>query len=100
MKVKARAKKGVAKIKLLVRHPMDTGRVKDPKTGQLIPAHFIQELSCEYKGKIVFTAELGPLVSKDPYLAFAIKGAAAGDVVKLKWIDNQGETDEVETPIS
>lgn len=100
MKVKARAKKGVAKIKLLVRHPMDTGRAKDPKTGQLIPAHFIQELTCEYKGKVVFTAQLGSLVSKDPYLAFAIKGAALGEKLKLKWIDNQGKTEEVEASIS
>ncbi|MGC9143652.1 thiosulfate oxidation carrier complex protein SoxZ, partial [Hydrogenobaculum sp.] len=35
-------KKGdVAKLMFLVKHPMDPGTIKDPKTGKLIPANYI-----------------------------------------------------------
>lgn len=100
MKVKAREKNGVTKVKMLVRHPMETGRVKDAKTGELIPAHFIQELTCAYQDKVVFTAQMGVAVSKNPYLAFAIKGAKKSEMLKFKWLDNLGKTEEVEVAIS
>ncbi len=44
IKVRAKVKKGEAKVKCLISHPMETGLRKDKKTGKLIPAHFIQEV--------------------------------------------------------
>jgi len=64
--------------------------------GNLVPAHYIQTLTCEHKGKTVLSADFGTSVSKDPYLAFTIKGAASGDTIKLAWVDNLGETETVE----
>ena len=58
MKVKSRAKNGMAKVKLLAKHPMHTGRAKDAD-GNLIPAHFIKTLTCEHKGKVVLNADFG-----------------------------------------
>jgi sulfur-oxidizing protein SoxZ len=78
---------------------MDTGLVKDKKTGNLIPAHFIQEVVCEHNGNNVLTAEWGPAVSKNPYLSFRFKGAKAGDTVKVNWVDNQGNSDSGEATI-
>ena len=98
MKVKSRSKNGIAKVKLLAKHPMHTGRAKDAD-GNLIPAHHIQTLTCEHKGKVVLTADFGTSVSKDPYLAFTIKGAESGDVLKLSWVDNLGESETVEATI-
>ena len=98
MKVKSRAKNGMAKVKLLAKHPMHTGRAKDAD-GNLIPAHFIKTITCEHKGKVVLNADFGISVSKDPYLAFIIKGAESGDTIKLAWVDNQGETETVEATI-
>ena len=98
MKVKSRSKNGIAKVKLLARHPMHTGRAKDAD-GNPIPAHHIQTLTCDYKGKTVLNADFGTSVSKDPYLAFAIKGAASGDTIKLTWVDTLGETETVEAII-
>jgi sulfur-oxidizing protein SoxZ len=90
---------GVTTIKILISHPMDTGLEKDKKTGNLIPAHFIQEVVCEHNGTNVLTAEWGPAISKNPYLSFRFKGAKAGDTVKLKWVDNQGNSDSDEVTI-
>jgi sulfur-oxidizing protein SoxZ len=90
---------GVTTVKILISHPMDTGLVKDKKTGNLIPAHFIQEVVCEHNGNNVLTAEWGPAVSKNPYLSFRFKGAKAGDTVKVNWVDNQGNSDSHEATI-
>ena len=88
MKVKARMKNGAAEIRLLADHPMETGQSKD-KEGNVIPAHYIEDLSAEVGGKTVFVAHFGPAVSKDPYLKFYYRGAA-GDKVRLHWRDNKG----------
>jgi sulfur-oxidizing protein SoxZ len=90
---------GVTTVKILISHPMDTGLVKDKKTGNLIPAHFIQEVVCEHNGTNVLTAEWGAAVSKNPYLSFRFKGAKAGDTVKTSWVDNQGNSDSDEAKI-
>jgi sulfur-oxidizing protein SoxZ len=31
-------------------------------------------------------------VSQNPFLLFKFKGAAKGDKVQVKWVDNKGET--------
>jgi sulfur-oxidizing protein SoxZ len=90
---------GVTTIKILISHPMDTGLEKDKKTGNLIPAHFIQEVVCEHNGTNVLTAEWGAAISKNPYLSFRFKGGKAGDTVKLNWVDNKGNSDSGETSI-
>jgi sulfur-oxidizing protein SoxZ len=78
---------------------MDTGLQKDKNGGDLIPAKYIQELTCVHNGKTVFEAAFGRAVSKDPYLAFAFSGGQKGETLSLKWIDNLGDTEEVEAVI-
>ncbi len=99
IKVRAKVKGGVTVVKTLVSHPMETGLRKDKKTGKKIPAHFIQEVTCEHNGKNVLTALWGTAVSKNPYLSFKFKGANAGDTLKVSWVDNQGKSDSVEAKI-
>jgi sulfur-oxidizing protein SoxZ len=100
IKMRAKVNNGVTTIKSLISHPMETGTRKDKKTGEKIPAHFIQEVVCEHKGKTVMTANWGPAISKNPYLSFRFSGGMAGDAVKLSWVDNKGEKDSDETTIS
>ena len=100
IKMRAKVNNGVTTIKSLISHPMETGTRKDKKTGEKIPAHFIQEVVCEHKGKTVMTANWGPAISKNPYLSFRFSGGAAGDKVKLSWVDNKGEKDSSEATIS
>ena len=99
IKMRANIDGDVTTIKALISHPMETGLMKDAKTGEKIPAHFIQEVVCEHKGNTVLTANWGPAVSKNPYLSFRFTGAAAGDTVKLSWVDNKGEKDSAEATI-
>ncbi|MFP5403855.1 MAG: thiosulfate oxidation carrier complex protein SoxZ, partial [Gammaproteobacteria bacterium] len=80
-------------------HPMETGTRKDGKTGQLIPAHFIQEVSATVNGKTVLAAEIGPAVSRNPFLGFRVKGAKAGDTVVVSWVDNKGDKNRAEAKI-
>jgi sulfur-oxidizing protein SoxZ len=100
IKMRAKASGGVTTIKALISHPMETGTRKDKKTGQKIPAHFIQEVVCKHGDKTVMTAQWGAAISKNPYLSFKFKGGNAGDAVTLSWTDNKGNSDSAEAAIS
>ena len=65
---------------------------KNKKTGDFIPAHYIQEVHGKANGKDVITIYWGPAVSKNPYLTFAYNGSK-GDKVELTWRDNKGNQD-------
>lgn len=99
IRVRAVANSGTTEVQSLIQHPMDSGFVKDRKTGNLIPAHHIQVLEFEHGGKTVFTALWGPAVSKNPYVKFAFKGGKKGDDLKVSWVDNKGQSDTLTTKI-
>ncbi|MEJ2577364.1 MAG: thiosulfate oxidation carrier complex protein SoxZ [Gammaproteobacteria bacterium] len=99
IKIRAQEKGGVVTVKALMTHPMETGTRKDSKTGKLVPAHFIQEVTCEHGGNTVLTALWSGGVSKNPYLSFKFSGGKNGDPIKLSWVDNQGESDSIEATI-
>jgi sulfur-oxidizing protein SoxZ len=94
IRIKAVASGGTTQVQSLIRHPMDSGFVKDKK-GNLIPAHHIGVLQFEHGGKTVFTAFWGPAVSKDPYVKFKFKGGKKGDDLKISWVDNKGASDSL-----
>lgn len=91
MKIRAQMAGDITDIKALLTHPMENGRRKDMKTGQIVPLHFIQTMTVSVAGKTVIDAQLSAAVSKNPYFAFKVKGAKAGDKVVLNWVDNKGE---------
>ncbi len=95
IKIRAQEKGGVVTVKALMTHPMETGTRKDSKTGQLVPAHFIQEVTCQHGSDTVLTALWSGGVSKNPYLSFKFTGAKAGDEITLTWVDNKGESDMI-----
>jgi sulfur-oxidizing protein SoxZ len=99
IKIRVKRQEGVCLIRLLIAHPMDTGRQRDALSGNLIPAHFIQELKIEHNAKLVASCRLSTAVSRDPYLSFRLRGGAAGDRVKVSWTDNLGQSDSAETII-
>ncbi len=100
MKMRATVSGGVVDIKVLMNHPMESGQRKDAKTGQIIPAHFIDEVHATLNGKPVLDAQWGGGVSKNPYLGFKVKGAKAGDKVEISWKDNKGESNKVDGVVS
>ena len=95
IKVRATAKGGLTDVKSIMTHEMESGLRKDKKTGELIPAHFIQEVVAELNGQVVMTAYWGGAVSKNPFLRFKVKGGKKGDQIKLSWTDNTGDTDSI-----
>ena len=50
IKIRAKESKGIVTVKALIKHPMETGKRKNKKTGELIPPHYIQEVSGEANG--------------------------------------------------
>lgn len=95
MKIRAQMKGDVAEVRVLMAHAMETGQRKD-NAGNLVPAHFIQQITVEVSGKLVIQGQTGTSVSRNPVFAFKVKGAKAGDKVVVNWVDNKGEkrTDE------
>jgi sulfur-oxidizing protein SoxZ len=98
-KIRATLSGDVAEIKVVMDHPMETGQRKDPRTGQLLPAHFIQTVTATLAGRTVLSAQWGPAVSKNPFFALRVKGAKAGDPVVVSWDDNKGEHGRAETKV-
>ncbi len=80
-----------AEVKCLMNHPMESGLRKDAKTGQVVPAHHITVVAATLNGKPVLEAQMGGGISKNPYLAFKVKGAARGDKLEVNWTDNTGD---------
>ena len=99
IKIKTKLAGDVAEVKSLMLHPMETGARKDPDTGELVPAHHITQLIFTNNGQAVMVANFSTAVSRDPYFSFKFTGAKAGDTLKVSWVDNLGQTDELETTL-
>jgi len=103
MTIKAKTKMtsdGKVQVKMLIKHPMETGQRKDRKTGKPIPAHFVEVVTCHWQDKEMIRAHWGPAISKNPYLSFKISGPQAGETLTLRWSDNQGKSGEQLSEIS
>ncbi|MBC6414003.1 MAG: thiosulfate oxidation carrier complex protein SoxZ [Chromatiales bacterium] len=98
MKIRTTMEGDYIEVKALIKHPMETGIRKD-KAGNPIPAHYIEDLTAEANGKVVFSAEWGSGIATNPYISFKFKGAKAGDMLTLSWKDNKGESDSLTVPI-
>jgi sulfur-oxidizing protein SoxZ len=92
MRIRATEKDGVVDVRVLMKHDMETGQRKDA-AGATIPAWFISTLEAKIGDKLVYSAQFGPAVSKDPYLQFKLKGSGKkGDTIVVTWVDNKNET--------
>ncbi len=98
IRIRAQLDGDVCEVKALMRHPMETGQRKD-QAGNAIPAHFIKEVTVTHNDNVVMHSYWGAAVSANPFLGVRFKGAAAGDTVKVTWVDNKGESDDGETKI-
>jgi sulfur-oxidizing protein SoxZ len=100
IKIRAKVDNGVTTVKSLMSHEMETGLRKDKETGDAIPAHFIQEVTCKWKDQVVMTALWSGGVSKNPYLSFKFSGGEPGDTIEISWVDNKGATETGSAEIS
>ena len=98
IRFKAKQKGNTVIAKILISHPMETGLRKSPVTGDLIPAHYIQELILEKEGSPLMDCLWGRSVSENPYLSFKLKGKK-GESLKVTWYDSKGQSGSVVTII-
>lgn len=91
MRIRATETGGVVNVKVLMSHVMETGQRKDQE-GKIVPAWHITNVNATCNDKEVFSAQWGPAISRDPYLAFSFNGAKKGDKIQITWIDTKKET--------
>lgn len=99
-RVRARLRDGTITVKVLMRHPMETGNRKDPSTGLKVPRHFIRELICEHNGEPVLRTQWSWGMARNPYLSIRIREGRPGDRVRVQWTDDQGAVDAIEAVVS
>jgi len=89
--VPAKSKRGeIIEIKTLMSHPMETG-FRPGMDGQLIPRDIIEKFVCTYNGEVVFSAQLHPAITANPFISFTTIATESGTLV-FSWSDNKGET--------
>ena len=95
IKIRTELNGDVATVRLLVKHPMDVGGKR--KDGTVVAPHFIKEITCTHNGEVVMLGHWGAGVARNPYLSFVFTGAAEGDELVVRWLDNQGASDAFKT---
>ena len=99
VKVPKKAAQGeIITIKTLISHPMESGQRKD-KSGNVIPRKIINKFTCEFNGQTVFSCDLEPSVSANPYLEFGAKVDESG-TFKFSWMDDDGSVYTTEKNIT
>ena len=89
VKVPSKASAGeVVVIKTLISHPMESGQRKD-KNGNPIPRQIINKFTATYNGETVFSANIEPAVSANPYIEFSMKVPETGTLA-FEWVDDDG----------
>lgn len=79
-------------IKTLISHKMESGQRKD-KEGNPIPRDIINHFEASFNGQVVFSVNIDPAVSANPYIEFAARIDEAGTFT-MKWTDDGGNITE------
>jgi sulfur-oxidizing protein SoxZ len=87
--VPAKVKRGqVFEIKTLISHIMETG-FRYTTTGAQIPRDIVTTFSCSYNGEEIFSANLYPAISANPFLTFSTVATESG-TLDFKWTGDNG----------
>jgi len=98
IKVPKKAAAGdVITIKTLLSHKMESGQRKD-KEGKVIPRQIINKFACEFNGNLVFSADIDPAISANPFIQFSARVPESG-TFKFTWTDDDGTITEAEKSI-
>ena len=93
MKMRATLGQGYTDVRVLMTHPMTTAQSNQP-------LHFIQNITVRQNGKPVIEAEVSHAVARNPVFTFRLKGGAKGDKIEVSWLDNKGETNQIEGAVA
>ena len=93
MKVKAKLKNGIVKVKAMAKHDMMTYNQAEKKTGNKDDANFITHITGTINGETVFDMSTSQFLSKNPIFKFQFQGIGAkGDKLLMTWTDRKGKT--------
>lgn len=99
VKLPKKAKAGdIVQVKTLASHNMETGNRKDKK-GNKIPRMILNKFTCIFGGKEVFSADMHPSVSANPYIAFFVTATESG-TYEFTWTDDNGKSMSVSKDMS
>lgn len=73
MKIKAKIKKGVLKVKTLIKHDMITYDQAAKKFGDRNKANFVTHITAKVGDKVVYEASTSQFLSKNPIVKFQAK---------------------------
>ncbi len=89
MKIKAKEKNGVVKVKAMFRSLMaDTEEAEKKK----IKPEYITHILGKANGKVVFEATTSGFMAENPLIKFSFTGAKKGDELEFVLTDNHGKT--------
>lgn len=97
-RIRAKLQGGHTSVRLLLAHPMHTGRAEDEQ-GELIPAEFIQDIRCWRNDEEMLAIKCGTATARNPYFAFQLEGGAKDDLIAVRWVDNKGRKGKVEARV-
>ena len=89
MKIKAKEKKGVVKVKAMFTNLM-ADREQAIKTG--VKEEYIRQVTAKINDVIVYEVTMGGFMSENPLLKFKCKGKK-GDKIVFTTVDNHGKTE-------
>ena len=89
MKIKAKEKNGVVKVKAMFTSLMADAEEAEKKK---IKPEFITYIVGKANGKVVFEATTSGFMAENPLLKFAFTGAKKGDELEFTLTDNHGKT--------
>jgi sulfur-oxidizing protein SoxZ len=94
MKVKAKLKNGVIKVKAMAKHGMTTFNMMEKKSGNRDDANFITHLNATINGETVLDMSTSQFLSKNPIFKFELKAGdfKKGDKLLMSWVDRKGKT--------
>lgn len=83
----------IIKVNFMVMHPMETGMRKDKKTGQIVPADYINEVKFFFNDTPFTTMKVWESVSTNPVFTVNFKVPGNG-VLKVVYTTNTGGVEE------
>jgi sulfur-oxidizing protein SoxZ len=89
MKIKAKEKKGVVKVKVMFTSLMAD---KEEAEKKKIKAEYIRQIVAKANGKVVYEVTTSGFMSENPLFKFQFKGAKKGDKIEFTTTDNNGKT--------
>jgi sulfur-oxidizing protein SoxZ len=94
MRIKAKLKNKVIKVKMMAKHNMTTYNQALKKTGNKDDANFITHISGKIGNKEVLDISTSQFFSKNPIFKFEFKGDEfkKGDKLTITWVDKKGNT--------